>query len=214
MHRVDGGIPQWEQIPSELWNEYQIRAAETNGWDTPGNRETLKGAIATFVGLGLLYADTPLTDVLGTAAVGWGRWKDVKDGRRSAETGTMSPLGEKLDASIDNVLMAAAIPVLVKRRLLTPAEGLTSGTLVAAKSIATITAKYLRREIHASRAGKYGAFLQWGGIGMLCVSRIANNLESESLAETSITTGRILIGGGKALSLVAVAGYAKDALAL
>ena len=45
MHRIDGRQSDWEKIPPVKWNPHQIRAAKTHGIDTPGNRETFKGAI-------------------------------------------------------------------------------------------------------------------------------------------------------------------------
>jgi len=210
LHRV-GAVPDWETVPEEDWNEYQIRAAATNGWDTPGNRETLKGAIATLTGLALIYADTPMSNLAGTVAIGWGRWKDIQDGKRAAETDTKSPLGEALDAGTDTLLMATALPILVKKGTLSRSESSIMLGIIIGKSLATITAKRLGREIHATRAGKVSTFLQWGGIGMSCVSLVAKNMEEDTAKQATTRAARLINRFGMTLGLVSAAGYIKDA---
>lgn len=94
-------IAQWESIPPDQWNKYQIRAAETHGIDTPGNRLTVLGASATALGLFAIKNDQI---ALGTALIVAGRGLDVKDGKKAAETGT---IGSERNTQPDNYKRSA-----------------------------------------------------------------------------------------------------------
>lgn len=209
MHRV-GRIPDWERIDPSEWNEWQRRAAATKGWDTPGNRETVKGGIACGLGLWAISKDIPF---VGTALMGWGRWKDIQDGRKAEATGTKSPGGEILDAAMDRVVQGAAIPVLHSKGIITDFEAAALAGEGIANAASSITAKYItRREIHPSRVGKVFAFATWSGLGVLS---LAHDFERVGVfantQERLKTLGHGLLKLGLAGGAVAGVGYIMDA---
>ena len=201
-------VPEWETINPDEWNKWQQRAAETNGWDTPGNRETLKGLVASLAGVWFLHKDN-LPAALGLLT--YGRIQDLRDGAKAAATGTKSPLGEAFDATSDKIVMAAALPVLARQKILNKPEviGLVAQHGIA--SLATITAKVRHQEIHPSRYGKISTFSQWVALGLIGVGKVLPQ-KYELIGDKLETAGRISLTLGTALGAIATAGYIKDAM--
>jgi len=211
LHRADA-VPQWETVDPSEWNQYQRRAAETNGWDTPGNRLSLEGAIETTVGLGLIYLDKPATTVLGAALVTVGRVRDLQDGKRAEETGTKSPKGEAIDASVDTALGVFAALVM-KRKKLVPAEA--ADELIANVGIkigASLVAKLSGREMHTERMGKYGTALRWADVTTRIGKRAAEHFRHTGISGKLEKPSAIMTRAGVLMDRQATAGYVRDAL--
>jgi phosphatidylglycerophosphate synthase len=177
LHRIDK-VAQWETIPPEMWNEWQSRAAATNGWDTPANRETLKGFVTSMVGLEFINYGH---DLAGTALLLKGRQSDIKDGKIAAETGTMGPIGEAADAVGDNLLLLRAMIVLRKRHIISTAEVTSLAAIIGLKFLASANAKAEENGLHASRLGKYSMYAVWGGM----IIRTASNGTKTHFPEAS-----------------------------
>ena len=210
LHRASK-VADWEKVEPSQWNKWQQRAAETRGIDTPGNRETAKGAFFSLFGLAAIAKDKPF---IGTALLGWGRWKDITDGKVADKTGTKSPVGEAFDATTDKILMGVAIPVLHKKGVITDTEKNVLFAESVVSSAATLLAKFVtKREIHPSRIGKNFAFASWAGMGSLCLSHA---LESHDLlpqtSEFLHKFGHVALQAGLVGAGIASVGYAKDAV--
>lgn len=208
LHRTDK-LPEWELIPPADWNEYQQRAAETNGWDTPGNRETLKGIVGTSAGLYAIHQEHYL---LGAGLVGYGRWKDIRDGQRAEETGTKSPKGEALDAATDKVLIAAAGYVAIKDKLLP--SGHTESFI--AENVATMAligiAKARRRETHTNLPGKLKTFGEWFVLGAGVFKKIGQRFGFRRMEAVFDKTEKASYAATMGLVALSLAGYTFDAI--
>ncbi|MGB4758928.1 MAG: hypothetical protein WBP26_02630 [Candidatus Saccharimonadales bacterium] len=141
--------------------------------------------------------------------MGYSRYKDLQDGKKADESDTKSPLGETLDAFVDNTLVAVGTPVFMKRGVLTTTEGLAMGGIVAAKFVGSGTAKMRKREMHASRAAKYGQFCQGLGVGSRLVWKTLDslNIPARPVKKASDT----VLWAGIALSAISSVGYLASA---
>jgi phosphatidylglycerophosphate synthase len=195
---------EWEYIDPGQWNKYQRRAAETNGWDTPGNRITAAGGVLSLAGLVCISRRKTLT---GAILVGAGRAFDLWDGRRAEATGTKSPKGEAADATTDTVLMGVGAVVLTKVGIISETEGKALGALHGIKSIINVPAKLMHREPHPTASAKIGAFGQWVGIGLRTLSRAAEEHDRPELASGLNMAGTLSLRTGMALGAVGVGEY-------
>src|SRR5260370_1427998 len=107
LHHADK--PDWEKQPPDSWNVWQRLAARTQGVITPANFVSLAGVAMVITGLVLITVNSVL---LGTLLVIIGRMADILDGIVAEMTHTKSPLGELIDATIDKMILLAAIVVL------------------------------------------------------------------------------------------------------
>jgi phosphatidylglycerophosphate synthase len=207
LHRAQSQ-PDWELVPEAQRNDYQRRAAETNGWDTPANRETAIGVAATLAGLGLLMANEPIA---AAGAIGYGRWKDINDGRVAAATGTKSPKGETIDVTADKILTAAAVATFVKTELLTKPEAafITAKHLAITGLTAIATARGIR--LHPPKEAKFHMFDEWLFLGSRVAKRAAENNDQPQIRAgmRALGTATFLIGAG--LGAKTIFGYAHDA---
>jgi len=209
-HRSDK-IPDWEKIDPSEWNAYQKRAAETNGWDTPGNRESAKGFIASSLGVVALHQEKYFA---ATGLLLYGRLKDLKDGKRSDETGTKSPKGEGVDAGIDKALMAMILPVLYEKGIVNEYELAALIAQHGGSAILTGIAKINDKEMHPSKPGKISTGLEWGAIGIGVVGKGFKKLGFSMTADIFETVEKITMTAGLGLGAVATVGYARDAFGL
>lgn len=109
LHRADK-IPDWEKIPKEEWTRHHVWAARTGGIATRANGYTLAGLGFMLAGANDILNDRPVSGLIKMAA---GKACDWWDGRDADKTGTKSPLGKKLDASTDKIVVAATVPRLM-----------------------------------------------------------------------------------------------------
>ncbi|HEY5668256.1 MAG TPA: hypothetical protein VIR03_03775 [Candidatus Saccharimonadales bacterium] len=194
LHHIGGdGLADWERIPPEEWTPVQQRAADTHGVDTPGNRETLKGIVGTGIGLGAIAFGYT---ALGLAGVTYGRWRDMRDGKRADETQTKSPLGEAFDATTDNALLAAAMPILEAKGMLSLTDIAMLGGVVALKFVGAGLAKVRGVKIHPPRIAKLGMFGQWSGVTLRIGAQAFKEGHLDALAEgTRILSDATLYAG-------------------
>jgi phosphatidylglycerophosphate synthase len=198
LHRQTG-VPEWETIPREEWNEWQIRADATNGWDTPGNRESAKGIVATALGLACLTNSSVSVQAAGIGLIGYGRYKDITDGRVAHETGTKSPKGEAVDATIDKIATAGAVAVAVTTESVPIPELSLIGIQQGANVILAGIAKRRGREIHPGRGGKVGMFGLWLGFGLHFVGNTLKNGGLEQAGDVMSYAGSVFTYTGVGL---------------
>lgn len=97
LHR-NTGTPDWEMVAIEERTAIQKLAAATRGVVTPPNLISLIGFGLVIYGLLALLQEAYW---VGLGALGVGRLLDIVDGAVAQLTGTKSPLGELVDATID-----------------------------------------------------------------------------------------------------------------
>jgi len=164
--------PDWEKVPQAEQRIVQKIAAKTAGVVTPGNAVSVAGLFLTHSGL----IDIKRSQFLrGTARVAVGRALDIADGYVADKTGTKSPLGEKVDATIDKILMADALWFLYKKDIIPTKAAILIGGQNMVNTVATAIATLRGNEIHSSREGKITTAMQWAAIGGYCLDTIAQS---------------------------------------
>ncbi len=212
LHRADA-VPDWEKIPEADWTEVQRRAAETKGWDTPGNRESLKGLGYTTLALGMLATGRPWLTAFSVVPMGIGRWKDIKDGKVAVETGTRGPRGEFVDAAIDKILTAGALTVGVAKNFISSTEAIYVGVQQGANIALSAVAERRGRDAHPGRGGKWGMFAIWAGVGSKVISKGAELFGHQPLANVMQEIGHYALYTGVAVgSISTITEYAPAAL--
>lgn len=212
LHR-SGQVADWETVPSAEWNDHQRRAAATNGWDTPGNRLSAGGALLTMSGLALMNRDTPFSSLAGTALIGAGRVLDLRDGKIADQTGTKSPKGKLIDASLDAGLVVLAAVTLKPKGVIPEADAAAMLDVTIQKTVANGIAKARGLDPEVSRSGKYAMFGVWGGVGFRLFERTARNFGQEDLGAKFGKAAGAATDIGLRLSRRSTAGYMRAALA-
>jgi phosphatidylglycerophosphate synthase len=179
LHRA-GKIPDWEKVEPENHKFWQRIADRTNGYVTPGNIISVAGAACVFWGLKDINEQRKLK---GTLKVGVGRFLDILDGAAANRSETKSPMGEALDATLDKITAAVAIPVLLKNDMLPKKFAAFAGVQNLANVALTAIAKKKGNEIHSGKAGKLSTGFLWGAIGMYGLSQVAEESNKPVLAE-------------------------------
>ncbi len=199
LHRT-AEVPQWDLVEPHERNKWQIRAAETNGWDTPANRISALGLASTLTGLFLTTRKGVIPKVAGVGLVGIGRWQDIRDGKKAEETGTKSPTGEAVDAAIDKVGLAAALASNFVSKAVPTAEMAAHGAQqLIGNVLLTTIAKVRGNEIHPGFLGKSGTGLLWLSLGSHLSALAAQEAGFDDAAEKFRTAGTRF--GGAALAL-------------
>lgn len=202
-------VADWELVAPDKRNPWQQRAAETKGWDTPGNRETAKGALLSFAGVALIASGRT---ALGTALFTIGRYKDTRDGKVADETGTKSPLGAMIDPLVDRAVMVAAVPVMVGR-------GIMSGRQVAALAAqeAAIAAPFALgkgrgMEMHSRPLGQISGVFKWGSMIAKCAGKAAEEQGFNNIGSRLQRFGDKSVNIGIGIGAIAAIDYTVTAL--
>ncbi len=191
--------PDWEKLRVRHRNYWQRLAASTNGIVTPGNAVSLAGLVLVLLGLVDLYYNHTWRGLILIVA---GRVLDIVDGMVAEETGTKSPVGEAVDASIDKLEIAAALPVLVITNILLPWQAVLIALIHLTNAVLSIMAKAQHKIMHTSRTGKYATTLQWSALSLYTLAYITERRSVTALA--GVVFGLALI-----LSFTATRGYAR-----
>lgn len=204
LHRAEKK-PDWEKLRARHRNFWQRWAARTNGIVTPGNAISALGFVLVLYGLLLIYRG----DVaVGMVMVALGRILDMADGYMAHKTGTKSPLGEAVDATIDKVEIAVALPVLAFSEVLLPWQALALALLQVVNIACAAVARLRRISLHASELGKYAATLQWTAIVLY---GFAVALEGRGTVSVLLWIAHIIFALSIVMGTVAASGYIKDA---
>lgn len=202
LHRV-GKRADWDKLKGRQRNFWQRLAVRTHGLITPGNIISIIGFI--FVGGGLFFIlRGPMA--AGLVAIVIGRILDIVDGLLADKTGTKSPLGETIDATIDKIEIAAALPVIVIAGILMPWQAALIFLQHLANVVFTGLAKIRHRAAHASRAGKYATTAQWAAIALYGTAGLRSSLSGITILADAV------FGASVALGTVAAFKYASKAL--
>lgn len=183
LHRA-GKIPDWEKTPASEHTIFQKVAAKTRGIVTPGNAVSVAGLLLTHNGLVDIKRGNT---VFGTAKVAVGRAMDIADGYVADKTGTKSSIGEKVDATIDKILMADALWILHQKDIVPTKAAVIIGAQNIINTIATGVATFRSNEIHSSREGKITTVMQWAAVGGYCLDAMTQTNQLESIDQKSVT---------------------------
>lgn len=169
LHRTTGQ-PDWENISANKRTTIQRIAFATNGIITPPNVITIIGLVIVLFGIFALLTGDYWT---GLIALTVGRLLDIVDGVIAQRTGTKSPLGELLDASVDKVgtvltIIAFYVTGISWWWLIT--------LLLLPQIFITIVSFYKRaqkKKIHPTRTGKLSMATLWASlVGLLLVKAL------------------------------------------
>ncbi|HXH26533.1 MAG TPA: CDP-alcohol phosphatidyltransferase family protein [Candidatus Acidoferrum sp.] len=157
LHHV-GKRPDWQLVPPGKRNAWQRIAARTGGVVTAANALSVAGAASSMWGV-VHIANHQL--FLGLAAISIGRIADAFDGAVADITGTKSPLGEALDATLDKLLLLAILIVSALTNLapLWALAGITAVSLLV--GCLGLTAKLRKQELHPDIFGKLSTAGLW-----------------------------------------------------
>lgn len=194
------GRPDWAAVPPAERNSWQRLAARTGGVITPGNSITMVGFILVLIGLvGILRQAYWWGFALALA----GRLCDILDGLAAEATGTKSPLGEALDATLDKVggfiallvfAVAGVISPLVLALLLLPHLAITALALLARRrSVA----------LHPLRTGKLCMAASWAALSCFILAAALQMTDPSWLR----IVGDVLVAAAFALGIASAITY-------
>jgi cardiolipin synthase (CMP-forming) len=202
LHRT-GKKPDWEKVPPAERSTYQRIAAQTGGLLTPPNVITAIGLVIVLYGLYALLTEFYWTGLICLAI---GRLLDIVDGWVAEATGTKSPFGELLDATVDKIGTLLTIIVFF-------AAGIADWWLVSLLllpqvviPLVTLYKRAIKAPIHPTRIGKLSMAATWVSLlGLILLQAIALPWPSAVAAIVYL-----LIGLSVSLGLTALWQYATD----
>ena len=164
----------WQAIKPTERNLFQRVAAATMGVVSPGNVISLVGFILVIIGLSYLLDERYLLSLVLLAV---GRLLDVADGAVAEATGTKSPLGEIVDATIDKLVTVMTVIAILLTDL--AAWWVVAALVILQISIGLVV--FIRRSrgsrIHPTRTGKLSMATAWIGIvGLILIEALNGQL--------------------------------------
>lgn len=166
LHRTSGK-PDWEHVPATQRSRIQTIAAVTYGIVTPPNIVSVVGLGVVIYGLAALVQQQFL---LAFCALVIGRLLDLADGWIAEATGTKSPLGELLDATIDKIVTFLTLIVLFVTGV---SEWWLLTLLLLPQIPISLFALYKRHRgqpLHPTRIGKLSMAGLWIGVSALLLA--------------------------------------------
>ncbi len=202
-------IPDWEKegVDPLKWNIWQKIAAKTHGIITPGNAVTLLGASLSAAGIKDITHDHKLRGVVELAL---GGVFDRVDGSVADKTRTKGPVGEALDATTDNIIVAYSVASLVRAGIVPRRSAYAMGGLGLVKSGIALASKSRHREVHPDWIGKFAMGFQRTAFVLHVTESMAADNDMETAATwlgRAANTSTVLSVG---LGVVATARYGRD----
>lgn len=154
--------PGWLHVPAKQRNLWQRLAVRSHGSLAPGNVISILGGILTIWGLVLVAHHAWVSSI---ALMAIGRFSDIFDGLVAERTGTKSPLGAALDATIDKLVIFAALGVAVVMDIVPLWVVTAFAGLNLANMLATLLAVSKGRQPHPSAVGKVAIAAAWICLG-------------------------------------------------
>ena len=170
LHRTTGK-PDWEEVSPSKRTAIQKLAFASRGIITPPNLITLIGLIIVMYGLVALLQQLFWTGLIALAV---GRLLDVLDGLVAQKTGTKSPLGELLDATVDKIGTVLTFVVLY-------IGGISFWWLITILLLPQVIIPFVilykrtrNIQIHPTRAGKLSMATLWVSlVGLILIKALA-----------------------------------------
>jgi len=209
LHHADR--PDWETVSPAEWNVWQRLAARTKGIAAPANLVSLIGATIVLYGLYLVSINRV---IWGIAAILTGRCADILDGMTAEATGTKSPLGEAIDATIDKIIAFGAMATLAVGGFIPWPVAIVLLLLAAYGSAEGIYFKRSGKKVHPSRLGKLTTVATWSTIALYTlIHYYADSLSHEAHLWLNVLAAidfSISVIG----TLISMGGYANQAKGL
>ncbi len=210
MYRA-GDAPDWAATPSHKRNFWQRIAAQTNGYGTPGNVLSIGGFAMVVVGLYIVAAHSLWE---GTLFVGMGRLADILDGVIAHYTGTKSPLGRAIDATLDKIGALAALAVFGTNNLMP----IWVAAAILLQNIWTIAvgvyAPWRRVSLNPSREGKFAAAGFWMTIVLFVTARLLSESHLANWQQPTSAVAYVFAISSLALGTYATVGYMATVLSV
>lgn len=192
LHRTTG-TPDWEKVAVEERTAIQKLAATTKGIVTLPNLISLLGFALVIYGLVALLQEAYWE---GLIALGIGRSLDIVDGAVAQATGTKSPLGEVIDATIDKFGTLFTIIVFY-------IAGISFWWLITALllpqvliSLVVLYKRTKNQKVHPTLTGKLSMGTLWLSlIGLIAMKALAlGPTDSLSLVTYTVTVLSVCLG--------------------
>lgn len=199
LHRIKGK-PDWERTAKPNLNYWQQVAESTNGIVTPANVATIAGLIVVIVGLHEVASKHYTTGLIILCV---GRCFDILDGLLAQMTHTKSPLGERLDATVDKISTGLTFIMLYFCRLMP--WWIILILLIPQAVIATLTFVALSQNYHPhpSLRGKLSMASMWLTLVGFLSLKVFTHCGHENLKVLSYALVVISVG----LGIAAIFGY-------
>lgn len=190
-----GRQPDWQDIPPGTANGWQRMARGTHGLVTPGNAISVAGAVLSLAGIALLQHSLAAGAVLLVV----GRLFDAVDGTVAERTGTKSPVGKYVDATLDKIVILAGMLALASAGIMPFWVAVAILAFNALNVIATGVAARNSINLQPSAAGK----LAMAGYWVTAVGFIAGAITTNAASDwqgaaahlvVAITGATLLVG--------------------
>lgn len=203
LHQINN-TPDWSTTPKEKRNFWQRIAARTHGVGTPGNALSIVGFCLVIMGLWVV-ANHSLWQ--GTVLVSFGRLADILDGIIAHQTGTKSPLGKVVDATLDKIGALSALVVFATHGVLP--VWLTGAILLQniANIFVGVYAPWRKVLLNPSEAGKISTAGFWFTIVVFVGARLLATSHFTTWHYPILVCGYALAACSLALGIVATGGY-------
>lgn len=162
----------WNTVTPEKRSVLQQVAAKTHGVVTIPNLVSVFGGGVVLYGLLLLRVSPESNLLYGTVLILIGRLLDIADGYIADWTKTKSPVGEAVDATIDKIVLVAAVLVLMEQQLVPVLFGTAMFIHATYIGLISVLAKVHRYRLHPSRAGKLSVWFEWYAIASMLLSQV------------------------------------------
>lgn len=209
LHRA-GNAADWDTTPRHKRNFWQRIAARTGGVGTPGNVLSIGGFCLVALGLWIVAAHGVWE---GTLLVALGRLADILDGIIAHYTGTKSPLGRALDATLDKIGALAALAVFGADNIMP----LWIAIAILVQNIATIAvgiyAPWKRVVLNPSKEGKLAAAGFWVTIVLFVVTQLISESHFANWRSPIFAASYVLGIASLILGTYATVGYAAAVIA-
>lgn len=180
LHRSEGGAD-YDKVNPEDRNKHQAVASASRGLLTLANLVSVSGLAVTESGI----RDIERKEYRkGCAKVVVGRCFDLLDGYIADKTGTKSPTGEFMDATVDKILIARCIQVLRRNEIIPESVAWSFGVQNVCNAVSSSVAKARGIELHASGMGKTTTFGQWGTLLAYSAQAGLNHATTEGINDT------------------------------
>lgn len=203
LHRANENAG-WLDVPADERTFWQRLAYVSRGVVTPGNLLSVFGGLLVVLGLYMMLSGELWQ---GAVVLLVGRLADILDGFVASKTGTLSRLGEALDAIIDKLALAAALLVFLVESLV-PVWFLV---LVALQNILSaiinLYAHLHKRTAHPSLEGKLSTALAWAGLLVFVLAEALRNFDNNISAQLFLGIGYVLALGFAIIGSLAIINY-------
>lgn len=183
-------------ISASKHNIWQRIAAATAGIVTPANALTIIGGVLVVIGLLQIIDNNYLS---GASLLVIGRLLDLADGWAAESTGTKSPLGELMDATVDKLGTVATVIVFF-------IADVVSGWFLLALLIPHILIAIIatiafikKRQIHPSRLGKLSMAAAWLSLIGFAFAKAAGDSNLLNFIVYAILIASVTMGVGALL---------------